>query len=62
MQDGPARGFQRDVKPLFRDRDRSSMAVVFDLWSYDDLTKNAGAIARMTAAAAMPRDRTWPRD
>ncbi|MHB8398003.1 MAG: hypothetical protein ACYDCI_03620 [Candidatus Limnocylindrales bacterium] len=62
MQDRPARGFQRDVKPLFRDRDRPSMAVVFDLWSYDDLRKNAAAIARMTEAAAMSCDRTWPRD
>ena len=36
--------FDRDIKPLFREGDRSSMLAFFDLWSFDDVKENAGAI------------------
>ncbi len=29
--------FERDIRPLFRERDRESMKRHFDLWSVDDV-------------------------
>lgn len=52
--------FERDIAPLFRDRDRRSMAFAFDLTSFDDVRANAAAIARRTAAGEMPCDDPWP--
>jgi hypothetical protein len=43
MSDDPV-SFERDVKPLFRERDRGAMEWAFDLWSYDDVSANADAI------------------
>ena len=53
--------FERDIAPLFRDRDRRSMAFAFDLGNYDDVRGNAAAIARRTAAGEMPCDAPWPK-
>ena len=36
--------FERDIKPLFRDRDRGAMKFFVDLWSYDDVTRESDAI------------------
>jgi hypothetical protein len=54
--------FERDIKPLFRDRDRESMMRIrqFDLWSYDDVRANAPAIRRVLEAGQMPCDGAWP--
>jgi hypothetical protein len=38
-------GFEADIKPLFRKKDRDSMLSAFDLWSYDDVKSHADAIA-----------------
>jgi hypothetical protein len=54
--------FERDIAPLFRDRDRRSMAPRFDLSSYDDVRGNAAAIAAKTAAGEMPCDEPWPEE
>jgi hypothetical protein len=51
--------FERDVKPLFRDRDRDSMAFAFDLWSYDDVSNHADAILAAVAGGVMPCDGPW---
>ncbi len=37
-------GFESDVKPLFRERDRKAMQSRFDLWSYDDVSRHAEVI------------------
>lgn len=37
-------GFERDIRPLFRERDVSSMSSVFDLSSYLDVRANAEEI------------------
>jgi hypothetical protein len=37
-------GFETDVKPMLRERDRKSMEFAFDLWSRDDVSENADAI------------------
>jgi hypothetical protein len=55
-------GFERDIAPLFRERDRRSMAFAFDLASYDDVRTHAAAIARRTAAGEMPCDAPWPEE
>ena len=53
-------GFEIDVKPLFRERDRSSMEFAFDLWSADDVSENADAILDRLQAGTMPCDGAWP--
>jgi hypothetical protein len=53
-------GFERDVKPLFRDQDVRSMAFAFDLANYDDVVANGEAILSRLEAANMPCDGPWP--
>jgi CDGSH-type Zn-finger protein/truncated hemoglobin YjbI len=53
-------GFEQHIKPLFRARDRTSMKFVFDLWSYDDVRRNAQAILEQVKAGTMPCDGAWP--
>ena len=56
---GPA-GFETDIKPLFRDRDRQAMQARFDLWSYDDVSRNADGILQQVASGSMPCYGQWP--
>ncbi len=53
-------GFEADIKPLFRDKDRDAMRRAFDLWSYPDVVANADAIAKQLAGGTMPCDGAWP--
>lgn len=48
--------FERQIKPLFRDRDRQSMKWAFDLWSHDDVARNSDAILARLRAGTMPCD------
>jgi hypothetical protein len=59
---GDAVGYAADIKPLFREKDRSSMQRAFDLWSYDDVSKHAGAILGRLEEGTMPCDGAWPPD
>jgi hypothetical protein len=61
MTEGPdgSIGFEQDVKPLFRERDRRSMLRSFDLWSYDDVQANADAILDRVSDGSMPCDSEW---
>jgi hypothetical protein len=52
--------FEKDVKPLFRERDRQSMSSRFDLGSYDDVVANSGRILARLQAGTMPCDGAWP--
>jgi hypothetical protein len=54
--------FERDVKPLFRERDRGAMSSHFDLWSYDDVEANADAILSVLETGSMPCDGPWDSD
>jgi hypothetical protein len=54
--------FERDVKPLFRERDRGAMSWLFDLWSYDDVSANADAILGALESGSMPCDQPWDPD
>ena len=53
-------GFEEDIKPLFRERDRQSMSSRFDLGSYDDVVANSGRILERLQAGTMPCDGAWP--
>ena len=52
--------FARDIRPLFRDRDITSMSFAFDLSSHEDVRANAEAIYEELAAGSMPCDGSWP--
>lgn len=52
--------FERDIRPLFRERDVRSMSFAFDLSSYDDVRSNAEAIHAKLADGSMPCDESWP--
>jgi hypothetical protein len=52
--------FERDIRPLFRERDRRAMLFLFDLWSRDDVSRNATRILPAVRAGVMPCDDNWP--
>jgi hypothetical protein len=52
--------FERDIKPLFRAKDRGSMLAAFDLFDYGDVVENAGAIVGALRSGQMPCDGAWP--
>jgi hypothetical protein len=53
-------GFERHIRPLFRERDINSMSFAFDLSSYQDVQGSAEAIYRRLAEGSMPCDERWP--
>jgi hypothetical protein len=52
--------FDKDIRPLFRSKDREAMAAAFDLWSYPDVAEHADAILSQLRAGSMPCDGAWP--
>jgi hypothetical protein len=54
--------FERDIRPLFRDKDRTSMLKAFDLWSYADVVAHQDAILDQVRQGTMPCDGAWPGD
>jgi hypothetical protein len=54
--------FERDVRPLFRERDRGAMLGVakFDLWARDDVAEHSQAILQRLENGSMPCDQAWP--
>lgn len=61
-QDEPAAplSFERDIRPLFRDKDRTSMLRAFDLWSLADVVAHQDAILDQVRGGHMPCDGAWP--
>jgi hypothetical protein len=55
-------GFEKDVKPLFRAKDREAMKAAFDLWDYADVMRHAQAILGAVSSGKMPCDGAWPHD
>jgi hypothetical protein len=51
--------FERDIKPMFRQKDRDAMLQAFDLFDYDDVVENARKIARSLRSGQMPCDGAW---
>jgi hypothetical protein len=54
--------FERDVRPLFREKDRDSMRRAFDLWSRSDVQAHQDAILQRLRDGTMPCDGAWPPD
>lgn len=54
--------FDKNVRQLFRQRDRDSMRFAFDLWSHDDVAAHADEILERLRAGTMPCDGAWPAD
>ena len=52
--------FERDIRPLFRTKDRDSMMEAFDLFDYADVADNADAIVGSLRSGQMPCDGPWP--
>jgi hypothetical protein len=52
-------GFEKDIRPLFRDIDRDEMDFVFDLWAYADVKANADRILERLEDRTMPCDGEW---
>jgi hypothetical protein len=52
--------FERDIKPLFRTKDRDSMQAAFDLFDYADVVEHADAIVGALRGGQMPCDGAWP--
>jgi hypothetical protein len=52
--------FERDIKPMFRDKDRESMMAAFDLFDCGDVADNADAIVGSLRSGQMPCDGPWP--
>jgi len=53
-------GFVADIRPLFRESDRTAMRGAFDLWSRDDVLAHGQAIAGRLREGTMPCDAPWP--
>jgi hypothetical protein len=61
--DSPAGlSFERDVRPLFREKDRDSMLKAFDLWAHSDVQAHQDAILQRLRDGTMPCDGAWPPD
>ena len=57
-----APSFANDIRPLFRESDRTAMLSAFDLWSFDDVTANSDRILAAVEAGSMPCDEPWPNE
>ena len=55
-------GFEAHIRPLFRERDRTSMLFAFDLWSPADVREHASEILERLRAGTMPCDGAWPEE
>jgi hypothetical protein len=55
-------GYEHDIRPLFREKDVSTMSWAFDLASYDDVRANADNILARLSNGSMPCDGAWPEE
>jgi hypothetical protein len=55
-----ALSYEKDIQPLFRDKDRERMEWAFDLWAYGDVKENAPGILERLEDGSMPCDEDWP--
>jgi CDGSH-type Zn-finger protein/truncated hemoglobin YjbI len=52
-------GFEAHIRPLFREKDRTSMRFAFDLWSREDVRQHAADILQRLREGTMPCDGAW---
>jgi truncated hemoglobin YjbI len=57
-----APSFERDLRPLFTDRDRQAMLWAFDLGDLESVRTHAAAILQQLEAGLMPCYGRWPAD
>jgi hypothetical protein len=57
-----APSFDRDIRPLFTERDRAAMRWAFDLGEVASVRQHADAILEQVAAGRMPCDGAWSAD
>ncbi len=62
MGDQESPSFEDDIRPLFREQDRSRMEWAFDLYRYEDVKENAQAILERLQDGDMPCDGEWPEE
>jgi hypothetical protein len=62
INDANPPGYERDIRPLFRESDRESMEFAFDLWNYHDVRTYAKDIIARLAEGSMPCDGEWPEE
>jgi len=58
--EGGTLSFERDIRPLFRTKDRDSMLRAFDLFDYASVAAHADAIVGALRSGRMPCDGAWP--
>ena len=58
--EGGELSFDRDIRPMFRAKDRDSMMAAFDLFDYADVAENSDAIVGSLRSGQMPCDGAWP--
>jgi hypothetical protein len=51
--------FARDIRPLFRESDRTFMEYYLDLWSYAEVRRDAAEILERVEDGTMPCDAPW---
>jgi hypothetical protein len=51
--------FEQDIRPLFREQDRSAMEYWGDLWAYDVVKDEAESILERLEDLTMPCDEPW---
>lgn len=54
--------FEKDIKPLFRPKDRNAMLARFDLFDHADVSRHADAIVGSLLSGRMPCDSAWPEE
>lgn len=62
MMDVGAPSFERDIRPLFREKDRQRMEFAFDLWNHLDVKENAEQILERVEDGDMPCDGAWSQE
>ncbi len=60
IDSGSELSFERDIRPLFRVKDRDSMLKAFDLFDYSDVVAHKDAIVGALRHGRMPCDGAWP--
>jgi hypothetical protein len=60
--DSASLSFERDIRPMFREKDHDSMAGHIDLWSYSDVQVHQDAILERLREGTMPCDGPWPQE
>jgi hypothetical protein len=58
----PNPSFEKDIKPMFRPKDRNAMLKHFDLWLYQDVRENVDDICSVVSSGKMPCDGPWAPD